>query len=92
MSSFSVLFVNDIFYNLVFRKKILTKDNVHIWEEIKPMEIFGTGAKKTFITNKITHDVMDENKKYHEYIQFNKQDAELENSHKLNDNIFDKKN
>lgn len=91
ISTSFVLLVNDIFYNIVFRKlNPLTK--AEVWEEIKPRELFGAGAKKTFIKHKIPDDEKDESIRYHEYVFQRKTQGE-DNAHnqKLYENIFEKK-
>ncbi len=100
ISASFVLITNDIFYNLVFRRTF-NKSNKEIWKEIKPMEFFGTGAKTTFIKNRMLDDENDERMQYYEYLQARKEKLNRNNSsngdeninrdvEKLNLNIFEK--
>lgn len=52
LSTSFVLVINDLFYNTLFKGK-----DIHtIWRELRPREVFGTGAKKTFIKHKIENE------------------------------------
>lgn len=86
MSSAFVLCVNDIFYQVVFKKK--EEENTSIWEELKPREIFGVGAKTTFLKHVIDSDKGDESSEYHTYIENRKDDDKTKD---LKGNIFENK-
>jgi hypothetical protein len=91
ISTAFVLYANDIFYNKVFRRLNNTSNNStndSIWNEIKPREIFGVGAKKTFIKNRIEDDMESEGRIYHNYIERKKLNPELDSS--LHNNIYKK--
>jgi hypothetical protein len=96
ISTSCVLVTNDIFYNTFFRR--VTKINTEftensIWQEIKPREIFGKGAKSTFIKHKIESKQNDESNTYHQYVDNLKyQESNKPNTKDdLYKNIFNKK-
>ena len=84
-----------MFYNIVFRNLIGTNGNKkEIWKEIRPREIFNTGAKGTFIKHQIDEERSDDVKRYHDYIEQRKKigtESEIEEKN-LYENIFEKNN
>jgi hypothetical protein len=95
-SSF-VLLSNDIFYDSVI-KKIFIDNNFDkkLWNDIKPREIYGNGAKEAFLDPK--HSLKDDDpfqtsKDYNDYILQKKAEkvALEEELEKIKQNIYDKK-
>ena len=99
ISSGFVLSTNDMFYNLVFRRLLVENDNTeesskNIWREIKPREIFGKGAKSTFLKHQIEEERDDEQRRYHSYLEERRrlEESGVDENKKIFENIFEKKN
>jgi hypothetical protein len=73
ISTAFVLYVNDLFYYAVFKNKAPIEDEqFKAWDYIKPREIFGQGAKSTFIKHKIEEEKNDESIVYQNYLSMKK--------------------
>jgi hypothetical protein len=70
ISTAFVLVSNDIFYKYFLRRIFLDSNSKadELWNEIKPRELFGQGAKNTFVKNQINEERDDEAKRYHDEI------------------------
>ncbi len=94
ISTTFVLTTNDMFYNTVFRQLLNSTPESRdiMWQEIKPREIFNTGAKKAFVINRIDEEKDDEQQRYHSYIEKRRRLAkeEVQEDEKIYENIFDK--
>jgi hypothetical protein len=92
ISTSFVLISNDIFYRNFLRKLFFDSklDKKEIWDEIKPRELFGLGAKKVFLKHHISEERDDETRRYHSYVEKQKSLAQgipLEEE-KLRENIY----
>ena len=95
ISASFVIISNDLFYDKYFKINNKVTQCNDLWNELRPREIFGTGAKKTFIKHQIKFDKNDEKITYVDYVERNKNDIEekikIENNYEIeNDEIFKK--
>jgi hypothetical protein len=91
-----VLISNDIFYKN-FLRKLFFETNLNkneLWEEIRPRELFGVGAKKVFIKHQISEERDDETRRYHSYVEKQKSAAAgiQDEENKFTQNIYDTNN
>jgi hypothetical protein len=93
ISTSFVLFVNDMFYHNTFRKLLIKDYKTDTWKELKPREVIGIGAKKTFIKHKIEDEGKEsESKIYHEYIEQKRYSEDNKINNKLETNLINNKN
>jgi hypothetical protein len=94
ISASFVLVTNDIFYNSVFKQLIQStpESRNQMWQEIKPRELYNTGAKTTFIKNMLQEEKEDEQMRYHAYIEKRKRLAQegVDKEEKIYENIYEK--
>lgn len=85
-----ILISNDLFY-----KTITTKSTKEIFEELKPKEIFGKGAKSTFMKHHIEEDPNETTNKYYQYVDkiknIGREMKKEEDLESMKKDIFDKK-
>lgn len=89
ISTTFVLITNDLFYDTVFKGKTPFNEKTNVWEEIKPREIFGKGAKATFLKHQISEEKDETSVAYHNYIANRK---EKDSQGQVFNNIFDDRN
>ena len=94
ISTSFVLFTNEIFYSSVFKQLINStpESRQQMWQEIKPRELYNTGAKTTFLKNMLQEEKEDEQMRYHSYIEKRRRLAleGVENEEKIYENIYEK--